>query len=88
MTLEAPIIGVGAVSRVAYDTREVAVYWSGGVGSDTTLQVALKAQPDTALTVPYTVPPDPATGGQSTQATTRLPVRAPYLFEPLRVLPR
>ena len=83
LTLESSVHGVGTVSGAEYDTRQVAVYWPGGAANDTTLQVALAAQTDTALYVPYTVPD--TGGGQPTRATVRVPVRAPYLFEPLRV---
>lgn len=88
VTLEASIRGVGAISGAAYDTREVAAFWAGGVTSDTTLQVALAEQPDTALQVSYTVYPDPAVGGEPQRSNVRLRVRTPYLFEPLRMSPR
>jgi hypothetical protein len=88
VTLEAPVRGVGAVSGAEYDTRTVAVFWPGGMGNDTTFSVALAAQPDTALLVPFPASPDPAAGDQPGQGSVRAPVRAPYLFEAMRVSPR
>jgi len=85
VTLEAPVQGVGVVSGARYEAREVAVFWSGGARTDTTLSVALAAQPEAALRVPYKVYTETAGGVEVRQDTVRVAVRAPYLFEPLRV---
>lgn len=83
ITLEEPVRGVGTASGATYGGRDVAVFWSGGRGADTTLCVALGTQPDTALLMPYT-----PNGSGPAQLVARLPVRPPYRFEPLRVTPR
>jgi hypothetical protein len=88
VTLEAPVQGVGAVSGAEYDTREVAVFWAGGAGTDTTLSVALRTQPEAALLVPYKLYIQTAGGVEVREDTTRVAVRSPYLFEPLRVSSR
>ena len=72
-------------SGAEYVTRDVVVSWPEGLGPDTTLLVALAAQPDTALHLPYKTPEQPPSGA-AREDTVRVAVRRPYLFEVVRVV--
>lgn len=85
ITLESPVHGVGAPSGTEYVTRDVMVSWPEGTGPDTTLLVALAAQPDTALHVPYKHSGQ-SPSGAAREDTVRVAVRKPYRFEVLRVV--
>ena len=85
VTLESPVHGVGVASGAEYVTRDVVVAWPEGLGPDTTLLVALAAQPDTALHLPYKTPEQPPSGA-AREDTVRVAVRRPYLFEVVRVV--
>ena len=86
VTLESSIHGIGAVSGEEYDTREVVVSWPGGVGNDTTINVARKVQPEAVLDLPYKVYGQTPGGVGFREDTVRVAVRRPYLFEALRVV--
>jgi hypothetical protein len=85
LKLEAPVHGVGATSGVEYHVSDVVVFWLGYLPNDTTLQVAVSVQPDTALYLPYPSLSDTGRAGQGEQPFVRIGVRAPYIFEILRV---
>lgn len=85
LKLETSVRGVGATSGAEYNVSDVVVFWPGYLPNDTTLQVAMSVQPDTALYLPYPGLRDSGAAGQGVQPLVRIGVRVPYIFEILRV---
>ncbi len=85
LRLEAPVHGVGAATGTDYNVRDVVVFWPGFLPNDTTLQVAVQTQPDTALHLPYPKVNSTVYENRSEQDLVRIEVRVPYIFEILTV---